>query len=215
MLRLTILRILTFLGILVAISVAYIGYHLLEMNYYLFGASDVGAYVEVWLDKDGDGRKGEDEPPLEGICVWAGYASYPVEKYTYSLFSNWEEICQIEGYRTDASGKWSDFFAGGTCNEIHILVKPPEDYRPTTPLAVNDCSAEFGLTQDSSLSKAPISFTEEYLRRQVVLEKLKQTLVLLVVAAIAAIVSIKLVHLRKETENDLPIAKKAGPANNA
>ena len=203
MTRLTILRIPTFLGILVAISVAYIGYHLLGLNYCIFGARDAGAYVEVWLDEDGDGQRSNEEPPLEGICVWAGYASYPFEDNTSPYFSNWEEISQKEFYRTDASGEWGDFFPGGTCNEIHMLVKPPEGYQHTNPLAVNGCYAEFGLTQDNSLSTVPIMSAEDYLRRQVVQEKLKRTLVLLSVAAITAVVSVKLVHPRKEAETNL------------
>jgi len=194
MLKLVVFRFLVFFGILLLTLLAYIGYHLFEINYYLFGARDAGANVEVWLDKNGDGYKDSDEPPLGEICVWAGYASDPPEEYTYSLFSSWEEICAIQGYRTDANGKWDDFFPGGDCSEIHMLVNLPVGYQPTTSPAVNGCVAKFGLTQGRPLSEIQTLSAEEYIRKQVAFERLGQILALLVVVAVAAFSSIKLVH---------------------
>ena len=65
-----------FWGIVAIFPLIYIVYSLfLYSDIYadLFGISDGGAYVFTWLDKNANGLREENEPPLINVCVWYRY----------------------------------------------------------------------------------------------------------------------------------------------
>src|SRR5215217_3960407 len=130
----TIVFLLVFAGIVAAIN-----YFMSKTPFYV--AHDAGSNIQVWLDTNGDGKHDNEEPLMPNVCVWAGYAS------SFQTLGAWDEICNKQHFRTDASGTWSEFFAGGNCTEIYNAINPPENYFPTTPTVANGCSAEFGLSQ--------------------------------------------------------------------
>jgi hypothetical protein len=194
LMRLLILRVLVSLVILLLLLVAYAGYYLLELNYFLFGARDAGAYVETWQDDNADGYRDEDEPPLGGVCVWAGYSLTTSEEYIYHAFSTWDAICDGDGHRTDENGEWGDFFPGGRCSEIRILAMVPEGYRATTATAVRGCEVQYGFVESGgSLNDSQIS-AEEYLKRQENADRAGRIAVTSIVVVIAFAVSVMIVR---------------------
>ena len=190
------LRISVFLGVL-AVSFVCLGCHIFRIDY-LFARYDAGANIQVWLDENANGEREPEEPPLEGVCVWAGYAALTSEAYPYAGFSNWEEICARPGSLTDENGNRWRFFAGGSCDEVHILLGPLDGYRATTPVAVNGCTAEFGLVADISPSEARSFSAEDYIRRQIRLEQVKRIAVPIAAVALASVASVLLVRPKRD-----------------
>jgi len=56
-----------------------------------------------------------------------------------------------DGRRAIRMAFWDGGFKpGASCDEIYIYAMPPEGYRATTPLVVNDCLGEFGFVPSQS-----------------------------------------------------------------
>jgi hypothetical protein len=154
--------------------------------------ADGSAFVEVWFDSNGNGRKDVNESPLAGVCVWdQPWLHVPDEKEV-------TEICGSLCYQTDDSGKWEgDFHAGQACDDFYVFAKPPEGYRPSTPPVVNYCVAEFGFVlEDSALQDAYPSYAA-YARRWQAARVLGRVGVVAAVAVVAVGISIGLVRPKK------------------
>ena len=121
------------------------------------GTHDAGAYINAWLDANGDGKQNNNEPSLPNVCVWGGYGYQ---------FSSWDEICNSEYFVTDSGGKWSEFFAGGSCDQIYIAAKPPQGYRPTTPLIVNGCWSQFGFIPSNSTPESLSPDVKQFMQQE-------------------------------------------------
>ena len=145
--------------LVIAGAVAAIAYFMGDESPFYY-AHDAGANVTVWLDTNGNGKQDGDEPFLPNVCVWGGYLS------DFQSLGGWQEICQDKYSLTDESGGWSEFYAGGTCDEIYIAAQPPKGYRPTTPLVVNGCNAEFGFAPSDPTSKIPGPDIAQYLQQR-------------------------------------------------
>ena len=186
--KLYILRFIVFL-LIFALMVFVINYFMSENPFYMM-AHDAGASIQVWLDANGDGQKGEDESFLPDVCVWAGYAS--------SSEPRWNEMCEGSGYLTDKNGAWSQFFPGGSCKEIYTAVNPPENYFPTTPVIVHGCNAEFGISQEKPASASQAINIGEYLQREVKKEVVigwtKIGIAAVLVSVFAGFLSVKIVR---------------------
>jgi hypothetical protein len=152
---------------------------------------DAGAFVRVWHDLNADGIRDNNEPPLSNVCVWGGYAS------SYRLFRSWSDICKNQYFMTDSNGEWSEFFAGGRCSEIYILVNPPAGYRPTTPLTVNSCSAEFGFVPSDVTEIQQLDwkqYLQELNEKEILVSRLKLGIEMVMSSVFAVFVSMKIIR---------------------
>ena len=126
-----------------------------EGSYWIFGARDGQASVSVWLDKNANGIRDQNEPPLPGVCIWSS-------DYIASVIQNYSDPCQFSDYDvTDKKGLWGKFLPGGSCETYYVFAKAPEGYQPTTDLASNGCSAQFGFVENSvSVSHKVLSIND-------------------------------------------------------
>lgn len=156
-------------------------------------AVDASVSIKVWNDKNGDGIKEARESFMPNVCVWGGYASE---------FTDWWKICESEYYLSDSNGNWSKFVAGGECDELYSAVNPPSGYRPTTPVVVNECLAEFGLISDDSANTAYSMDVGQYLQERWAKEESNEEVALwltlgisfVLISVFAGFISFKLVR---------------------
>lgn len=205
MAELIVRRVIVCLGLLVAAVILFaIGANVL-LNLSVTGAHDAGAVATVWLDKNGDGRRDANEPPMEGVCAWAdttprAFGDQQISRMCGGPDPNWH---------TDSSGQWPprsssggiNFFAGATCDDVYIYIKPPENYQATTPLIVNGCEAQFGIAPVGASTPTANARYEDYTQP---LEAKQQTrqfiaalpiiIVIIGVIVLAVLASVKLVR---------------------
>jgi hypothetical protein len=176
---------------------------LFVINYFMsnfhFGAvGDAGASIKVWLDTNGDGKKDNNEPVLPNVCFWSGYITYYESDYNHPPFNNWKEFCNNRANTTDTDGAWSEFLPGGNCTDYYNVINPPGNYFPTTPVLVNDCNAEFGLSQGKATSKTPSINVGQYLQNQVekkrILEWIKIITFLVSVSLFSGFITVKIIR---------------------
>lgn len=123
---------------------------------YLFGIGDGGAYVSAWVDKNADGLREENEPPLANVCVWYGYRP-----------DSQIEDCGFEGDRvTDKNGEWGEFLAGTSCDNIYIFAAVPAGYQPTTDLAKKGCFASFGFVEEGVAVSHNVLTIDEFAQKE-------------------------------------------------
>lgn len=167
---------------------------LFVINYFMsnfqFGpVSDAGASITVWLDTNGDGKKDNNEPFMPNVCFWAGYITYDQNEYNQPPFSNWKEYCNKQDNMTDINGSWSEFLPGGNCIDYYIVINPPNNYFPTTPTFVNNCGAEFGLSQQIDKSRRSSKNVGQYLQYQVEKKRLIEWVKIIAFLALVSIFS--------------------------
>jgi hypothetical protein len=108
---------------------------------------------------------------------------------------------------SDSNGGWSEFFAGGECDELYSAVNPPIGYHPTTPVVVNECSAEFGFISDGSANTAYSIDVRQYLQERSVQEERNEDVALwltlgisfILISVFAGFVTFKLIRPPTET----------------
>ena len=187
--KIIILRIIVFCLVFAGAVVA-INYFMSESPFYV--PHDAGSSIRVWLDTNSDGERDNDEPSLPNICVWAGYYS------SFQSLGAWEEVCKKQYFMTDSSGTWSEFFAGGSCTEIYNAIHPPENYFATTPIVVNGCSAEFGLSREKPTFEIQSPDVGLYLQkeseRETTIFRLKTGIFTVLIAVFAGFVSFKTIR---------------------
>jgi hypothetical protein len=190
------LRIIVFLLVFAGVVFA-INYFVSNNPFYV--AHDAGANIKVWLDTNANGKRENNEPFLPNVCVWAGYAS------SFQSLGGWQKICDSQYFSTDTGGAWSEFYAGGSCQEIYNAINPSENYFPTTPTLVNGCSVEFGLSQEKpsfEIKSQDIGlFLEKENQKETMILRVKIGIVALLTSAFAGFVSFKTVR---------PVKAKAG-----
>lgn len=132
-----------------------------EGSYWIFGARDGQATVSAWLDKNANGLREQNEPSFPGVCIWSGYRPDSViQDYTYP--------CKFSDYDvTDKQGLWGKFLPGGNCDIFYVFAKAPDGYQPTTDLASNGCSAQFGFVENSATVSHKVLSIKEFSRRQI------------------------------------------------
>jgi hypothetical protein len=137
-------RILLFICLLAAALLLYPGTLVLTKPW-KFGLALCDGYSsgKAWVDRNGNGHREPDEPGLAEVCIWDSFGP---------RMRNQEQVSEICGMsRTDENGYWDGGFKpGASCDEIYIYAVPPEGYRATTPLVVNDCLGEFGFVPSQS-----------------------------------------------------------------
>jgi hypothetical protein len=102
---------------------------------------DCAGDAYVWEDANCDGRPGQVELPIQGVCIWFGDAE--------DSGAPSPEECTARDMRTGGNGRWSGgFFAGCGCGYIHA--ETPAGYQPTTSTAVEGCRGEFGFARVST-----------------------------------------------------------------
>ncbi|HUI88797.1 MAG TPA: hypothetical protein VLX61_08730 [Anaerolineales bacterium] len=188
-----VLRFLVFLFVFVATScVTGLAFYYFSTIYpipFAYEEHDAGASIEVWLDANGNGIWDNNEPAVPNTCVWAGYLN---------SFTNWQDICNGEGYKTDTQGVWGDFFPGGTCEEIYNAVNIPNGYFPTTPTVVIGCTAEFGLAQEkptSTMQSAQfLKDIQKIQENEYTIHRLELVAVMILILIFAGFVSIKVIR---------------------
>jgi len=123
------------------------------------GVHDAGADANVWEDTNCNGQLDEDEPPLEGICIWHGNRADSLVPYS--------EYCTSKGGQTNNKGRWSGgLLWNRKCTDVYIFVEIPDGFRPTTDVVVNDCFAEFGLAKMSNCPEISIRTPSDLIAQQ-------------------------------------------------
>ncbi|MEP7136281.1 MAG: hypothetical protein ABI904_15240 [Chloroflexota bacterium] len=149
-----------FWGIVAIFPLLYVVFFLFlnsDIHANLFGVGDGGAYVSAWLDKNANGVREDNEPPLANVCVWYGYR--PDSVIADCKFSDHQV--------TDKNGQWGEFLAGADCDMIYIFANPPSGYRPTTDLASKGCDAGFGFIQENVQVTQKVQTISEFAHREI------------------------------------------------
>ena len=145
MMKKIIRSIIIFWGIVAIFPLCYLVYDFFtvgEGSYWIFGARDGQTSVTAWLDKNANGSKDTNEPPLSGVCIWAGYRPD-------SVIQEYSDPCNFsDSAVTDEQGNWDKFLPGGSCDNFYVFAKSPDGYQPTTDLTSNGCSAQFGFVEN-------------------------------------------------------------------
>lgn len=132
-----------------------------EGSYWIFGLGDDVASVTAWQDKNANGIKDDDESPFPGVCIWYGYRPD-------SVIQNHSDPCQFsDNGVTDEQGNWGQFLPGGNCEDIYVFAKPPNGYQPTTDLASNGCSAQFGFVENGVEVSHTVLSIDDFARRKI------------------------------------------------
>jgi hypothetical protein len=164
MMKKAIRSVIIFWGIVALFPLCYLIYIFFtvgEGSYWVFGARDGQASVTAWLDKDANGIKETDEPPLSGVCIWTGYRPD-------SIIQNYSDPCKFsDSAVTDEQGNWGEFLPGGSCDSIYVFAKAPEGYQPTTDLASNGCSAKFGFVENDVTVSRKVLSIDDFARRKI------------------------------------------------
>jgi hypothetical protein len=173
-----------FWGIITLFPLFYILYQTaIHSDFYhsIFGISDGVARVTAWLDSNANGIRDQGEPPLPGVCIWYGYRPD-------SKIQDYADPCQFEDHdATDEQGQWGLFLPGGSCDIVYVFAKPPTGFQPTTDLASNGCSAQFGFVQEGIPVSHKVLSIGEFARRQIATTWAKRIGVGLFILAIASI----------------------------
>jgi hypothetical protein len=150
-------------------------------SYWIFGARDGQASVSAWLDKNANGIREQNEHPLPGICIWSGYRPD-------SVIRDYSDPCQFSDYAvTDEQGIWEKFLPNGSCDTFYVFAKAPDGFQPTTDLASNSCSAQFGFVENSISVSHKVLSINDFARRQITILWVKRIgigLFMLVIASI-------------------------------
>ena len=145
-------------------------------SYWIFGARDGQASVTAWLDKNANGLKETDEPPLPGVCVWYSYRPDSVDSVP----------CDFSDYGvTDEQGNWVKFLPGGRCDTVYVFVKAPNGYQPTSDSASDGCSAQFGFVENDVTVSHKILSINDFARRKITILWMTRICVGLFVVAVA------------------------------
>ncbi|MFN8596219.1 MAG: hypothetical protein U0559_08550 [Anaerolineae bacterium] len=165
---------------------------------------DSSTWADAWLDANANGQREHDESPLANVCVWSPISlDVPQE-------ADVARICGDSLSLTDQTGHWPakgqeahSFRAGAKCTDLDVFAKPPDGYIATTPLAINGCQGAFGFVSTSAVDVSSRNYLQEYEKhiqaRQTSkqLENLLPIATLLVVVALCAFLSVKLVRPSK------------------
>jgi len=150
-----------------------------EGSYWIFGARDGQASVTAWLDKNANGVKDTGEPPLSGICIWYGYRPD-------SVIQDYSDPCKFSDYAvTDEQGNWGKFLPGGSCDTIYVFAKTPDGYQPTTNLASDGCSAQFGFVKNGVTVSQKILSINDFARHKITMLWVTRICVGLFIIAVA------------------------------
>ena len=114
------------------------------------------AYVTTWLDSNANGIKDPGEKNLPNVCIWNGF----------SLESGAVFPVSCETSITDNQGEWSQFLAGGSCDELFVFAKPPKGFHATTDLVSNGCNAKIGFVQENVTVKHKVLSIKEYVEQR-------------------------------------------------
>ena len=107
------------------------------------------ATVQAWDDRNGDGLRSADEPPLQGVIVITTRAGHPYSAKEAPI--SWGQV-------TDKDGRASlyEFRAGCACRcweDVAVAAWGPARYQATTPTLVamskDDQAVSFGFKQVS------------------------------------------------------------------
>jgi hypothetical protein len=173
-----------FWGIIALFPLCYLIYILFtdgEGSYWFFGARDGQASVITWLDKNANGIREQNEPPMPGVCIWSGYG-------TDSIIQNYSDPCKFSyNAFTDEHGLWGQFLPGGSCDTFYVFAKAPDGYQPTTDLASDSCSAEFGFVENNVSVSHKVLSINDFARRQFTILWVKRIGTGLFILAIAII----------------------------
>jgi hypothetical protein len=149
------------------------------MGCLLAGCIDSWAYGIAWEDANCNGVQDSGETALQGVCVWSSW--YPAAPTPAP------EDCNTEYFQTEADGEFGPWwYSGAACKEIFIFAQTPDGYQPTTDIAVNGCSAEFGFARESTCPERRVMTQAELTKRQTI-KKLASYLVWFLVLPGAAI----------------------------
>ena len=152
-----------------------------EGSYWVFGARDGLASVSAWLDKNANGIREQNEPPFPGVCIWSGYRPD-------SVIQDYSDPCQFyDSHVTDEQGTWGQFLPGGSCETFYVFAKAPEGYQPTTDLASDSCSAQFGFVENGILVSHKVLSINDFARRQITILWVKRIGIGLFVLVVASI----------------------------
>jgi hypothetical protein len=132
-------------------------------SYILSGVGDGEAQFSSWLDENANGVRDSNEPPLAGVCVWAGYN-------IINDFQENRDLCQF----TDKDGKWEEFLPGGSCEEFYVFVQAPDGYQATTNLAANSCSTEFGFVESTVKVSHKVLTIQEFIHKMRLIQWIKR-----------------------------------------
>ncbi len=115
----------------------------------------------AWEDANCDGVQGSGEAALQGVCVWA--STDPAAPGPSTL------ECADERLQTNAYGRAeAGFYAGRRCSQIFVFARVPDGYQPTTDIAVNGCSADFGFARESTCPARPVLTQAELIKRHTI-----------------------------------------------
>jgi hypothetical protein len=171
-----------FWGIVAIFPLCYLFYAFFtegEGSYWIFGARDGLASVTAWQDKNANGIKNDDEPPFPGVCIWYGYRPD-------SVIQNHSDPCQfLNDGVTDEQGNWGQFLPAGNCEDVYVFAEAPDGYQPTTDLASNSCSAQFGFVENSVTVSRKILSIDDFARRKITTLWVTRTGIGLFIVAVA------------------------------
>ena len=104
---------------------------------------DAWPFADAWVDADCDGLRGDDEEPLEGVCIWSPRSpgGPPFDP----------EYCTWDHGRTNEEGRWQGDLVAGCGTPYYIVAQTPSGFEPTTDTAVGDSMyAEFGFAPEGT-----------------------------------------------------------------
>jgi hypothetical protein len=190
-------KIIVFIGLLGCFLIFYIACRFLFSGYH-FSLHLGGSSVTTWLDTNANGIKEEGEPPFPRVCLWK---TTNIE----NRFSTDFNPCQSEAYQnmTDADGQWNDFLPYGSCKEEYIFVFVPKGYQPTTDLASNGCSAQFGFVEAGRVVTHKIVTAQEFIQRHVFWLWVKRVAIALTMLGLAILGTIWLEKPTKLNSHEL------------
>jgi hypothetical protein len=142
--------------------------------YRFFPVGDGQASIIAWYDRNANGIREDGEVPFPGVCIWTGYRpdiDHP----------NLVDPCvSYANDVTDEQGQWGRYLPGGSCENYYVFAQAPDGYQPTTDLATNGCSAEFGF--EATVSHKVLSIDEFTRRKATILWVTRIALGLFIVA---------------------------------
>jgi hypothetical protein len=150
-----------------------------EGAYRFFAVGDGQASIIAWYDRNANGIREDGEGPFPGVCIWTGYRpdiDHP----------NFVDPCiSYSNDVTDEQGKWGRFLPGGSCENYYVFAKAPDGYQPTTDLASNGCSAQFGFVENDATVSHKVLSIDEFTRRKIATLWLTRIAVGLFIVAVA------------------------------
>lgn len=115
---------------------------------------DAWPFANAWVDANCDGLRGEDEEPLEGVCIWSPRSpdGPPFDP----------EYCTWDHGRTSAEGQWQGDLVAGCGIPYFIVAQTPPGFEPTTDTAVGKSMyAEFGFACEGTCPQVSVVTPEK------------------------------------------------------